>query len=346
MADSKGIILNRMLSNISDEYDKTEGSFFHDAEAPVAIELAKLDAKAEGILSNGFADTATGIYLEKIVFEHGVVRKQATKAYGMVSITGVIGAKVPKGEKVASDNADFIFLDDAIIPASGSINVNVECELYGTIGNVPVNAIKYFPKTLEGLQTVTNNTAFTNGYSAESDESLRQRYYDKVRTPATSGNKYHYINWCKEVTGVGDVKVFPLWNGNGSVKCTIINENKRAADNTLVNDVFEYIEINRPIGATVTVVSATEKALNINVHLIINSSYTIEAVQVILVNSITEYLKNIAFKETYVSYPKIGSLILSTSGVLDYTDLTINDSIENITIADEEVAVLGAVTIV
>ena len=60
MAETKEVIQERMLSNISDEYDKSEGSFFYDVIKPVAIELEALYAKAESILDKGFVDTATG----------------------------------------------------------------------------------------------------------------------------------------------------------------------------------------------------------------------------------------------------------------------------------------------
>lgn len=346
MAEDKEAIQARLLSNISNEYDKTDGSFIYDIEKPVAIELEKLSVRVDKVLNNGFADTATGTYLDKVVNEQGVYRKQATKATGIVTITGVAGAVITTGEMVASDSVNYIFTQDAIIPESKTIDINVECEVSGTIGNVPVGAVKYFPKTLEGLQTVTNKEALTNGYDTETDDALRERYYLKVRTPTTSGNKYHYLNWAKEVTGVGDAKVIPLWNGNGTVKVIVINSNKRAADEALINSVSEYIEDNRPIGATVTVISAIEKPINISVTLVIDiQNYAAEEVKQTIESNLIEYFKNIAFKDTYVSYAKVGNIIIESEGVLDYSNLLLNNGTANIAIADDEVAVLGGVTI-
>lgn len=346
MADSRETIQTRLLASVSDEYDKSEGSFFYDAEMPVAIELEKAYVEQEDILNRGFADTATGAYLDKIVVEQGLTRKQATKAAGQVIITGAVGALIKIGDKVASDNVNYIFLENKTIDATGQSVVNVECEIAGSIGNVPIGAIKYFPVTVEGLHTVTNTNSFTNGYGTETDENLRQRYYGKVRTPATSGNKYHYLNWAKEVTGVGDAKVFPLWNGNGTVKVVIINANKRAADSSLINAVSTHIEDNRPIGATVSVISATEKAININVTLVIDTkNYTVDVVKTAIEANLEEYFRSIAFINNYVSYAYIGNLIFNTNGVIDYSNLVINGGTTNITIADEEIPVLGGVTI-
>lgn len=346
MAETKDIILARMLGNVSGTYDKTEGSFIYDIESPLAIELESLSTKTDTVLNYGFVDTATGEYLDKKVSEHGIIRKAATKSIGTVTITGVAGSAIVSGELVASDNVNFIFTKDYVVPEPGTIDVEVICEIPGTIGNVPVGAIKTFPKTLEGLQTVTNANVFANGYDEEADDDLRARFYTKVQTPVTSGNKYHYKNWALEVTGVGDAKILPLWNGNGTVKIILINSNKRAADSTLINSVSEYIEENRPIGATVTVESATELAINISLTLSIDeNNYTLTQVKSIIEANLTDYLADIAFTATYISYAKIGNIIINSKGVLDYSNLKINSGTSNINIPDNQVAVLGGVTI-
>lgn len=346
MADSKEVIQERLLSNISDEYDKSEGSFFYDVEKPIAIELERANIILDEIIDKTFADTATGEDLDRVSLQQGLNRKGATKAKGNVTITGVVGSLISKGEMVSSDNVNFIFLEDASIQEGGEIDIEVECEKYGAIGNVPVGAIKYFPKTLEGLQTVTNKVSFSNGYEAENDESLRQRYYTKVRTPSTSGNKWHYLNWAKEVTGVGDAKVYPLWNGNGTVKIVIINANKEIADGDLINKVGDHIEDNRPIGATVTVKSATKKSINIKADIIIdNKKFTLREVQEGIENNLKGYLKGIAFKNNYISYASIGNIIFNTEGVIDYSNLLVNGSNINIILEEEEIPILNSLSL-
>ncbi|WMJ80998.1 baseplate J/gp47 family protein [Clostridium sp. MB40-C1] len=344
--DDRKIIQNRILEKINDKYDKSEGSFYYDNAAALAIELEDKYKDLYAILDKYFVDTSSGEFLRRKAEERGVYWKTPTKATTTVIVTGGEGAKIVKGDKVASDTVNFTFLEDKIIDSEGKIEVKVICEEYGSIGNVPVDSIKYFPITLKGLTSVTNQNPVTNGYDGETDEELRQRYYDKVRTPATSGNKYHFRNWAKEVTGVGDARVFPLWNGNGTVKVVIINSNKKGADKELIDKVFNHIEENRPIGAEVTVISANEDSIDIKVSLVVDTkNYNIENVKEDIISSITEYLKEIAFIGNYVSYAKIGSLIYNTKGVIDYSNLKLNDKTANITIGDEEVAVLGGVTI-
>ncbi|MGK0467158.1 baseplate J/gp47 family protein [Clostridium sp.] len=346
MSDTKEVIQARLLAEIDDTYDKTEGSFVYDVEKPVAVELEKSYIAQDLITNRGFADTATGTYLERKVGAYGLYRKIATNATTTVTITGTTGALITIGDKVATDLVDFTFTEDKTIGETGIETVNVICDIAGTIGNVPVGAIKYFPVTLAGLVSVTNAIAITNGYIAETDNELRQRYYVKVQNPGTSGNVAAYIAWCLSVTGVGGAKITPLWNGNGTVKATIINGNKRAADAQLITDIETYIETVRPIGAIVTVISATEKPINIIVTLTIDTdNYVLADIQTSIETILIDYFKTLAFTETYVSYAKIGNLIFDVAGVLDYSGLTVNSGTANITTGTEEIAVLGGVTL-
>jgi len=338
-------ILSRLLSEISSEFDKSVGSFFYDTQKPLSIELETVYARIESILLNGFAATATGEYLDKKAAEQGITRKAATYSTGTATVSGNASAVISIGDKVASDTLVFTVTETKTIDTSGSATVSIVCDMPGKQGNVPIGAINRFPVTIAGLVSVKNLTASTGGFDTETDDELRLRYFENVSVPATSGNKYHYANWAKEVSGVGDVKVMPLWNGTGTVKVIIINSEKGAADETLIHAVTEYIEANRPIGASVTVESAVPLTVNISASVTLKSGYTITNISPLIEQAITAYLKKIAFEETYISYAHIGGAILGCEGILDYTNLLVNGATDNIQVAENQVPVLGTVTI-
>lgn len=349
-------IHKRMLENINPEYDRSRGSFFYDATKPAAIEFVNTYSRINEVKEKLDIENLQGEELERFIYQRtGIKRKPATKSFAMVTIIGFEGANVKKGDLVGSDTLKFVSLENKIIDSSGVMNVLIECTEYGAIGNLPVGAIKHFPVSLPGLTSVTNKEAITNGYDAERDDELLQRYYERIRTPATSGNKYHYLNWAKEVIGVGDVKVFSLWQGANTVKVVIIDSNKQPASEDLVLNVQNYIdpgitglgEGQAPIGAFCTVVSAIGKEINIGVTVIKDSNYSILQVQENIEEKIKEYLKDLAFNKTisYVSYAIIGNQILNSEGVIDYSDLTINGSNANVIIENEEVAILGLVSL-
>jgi uncharacterized phage protein gp47/JayE len=174
---------------------------------------------------------------------------------------------------------------------------------------------------------------------------LRKRYFEKVQSPSTSGNSSAYKSWAKSVTGVGDARVLPLWNGNGTVKVIIVNSNRRAADSILIGAVVDYVEAERPIGATVTVVSASEVAISVSATLVLQVDYVLADVKTAIENALINHFAEIAFIDSYVSHAKVGNIILGAKGVLDYSGLTLNGSAANIPIADTEIAILGTVTV-
>lgn len=352
MVNDRDSIQARLLSNISDEYNKREGQFLYDALKPASIELESTYTIIDGLENKRFADSATGKNLERICKEKGLIRKTTTRAEGKVTITGVAGSTIAKGELVASDSLNFEFLETTTVPASGIIDVSVRCTTYGTVGNVAVGAIKYFPKTLSGLQGVTNKEAFSNGTNEENDEALRVRYYAKVNASVTTANKAAFKSWALSINGVGGAKVLPLWNGAGSVKVLIANSEMKIADSTLIASVQNYIDPNKngdgsgvmPLcGAVCTVASATEKLINVSVT--VQTTLDSNTAQSKIESAITEYLQSIAFEQNYISYQMIGNKILNIEGITDSSNLTVNGGTSNVTLEDTEVAVLGVVTI-
>ena len=338
-------ILSRLQSEISTEFDKSVGSFFYDVNKPVSEEFESIYGQLEDILKNGFAKTAEGEYLDNKVLEQGLTRKPATAASVTVKITGTPGASVAVGDKVASDEHIFTILENALLDENGTVNVMAGCDSLGKNGNVPAGAINKFPVTLPGLVSVTNETAANGGYDAETDEELRERYFEKVSLPATSGSKYHYIQWAKEVSGVGDAKCLPLWNGNGTVKLIIVNADRGAANDELIAEVTQHIEENRPIGAKVTVESAAPLVLDITVTLVLANGVESETAVNKISDNITKYLQKNAFSGSYISYAQIGGCILSCDEVSDYSNLLINGQTENINISETEVPVLGVISL-
>lgn len=333
-------IMEWMLSEIPPNYDISEGSFFYDLLYPVAVQIYMLRTKAEGLTDEAFALTASGEYLDRKVAEQGLTRRGAGYAKGTLKITGNAGEVLHSGTKFASENILYSTDETVTIPTDGIITVPATCTVSGSVGNVKAGTINRMPITIPGIKSVINEDAFTGGYDAEDDETLRDRYMEKVSRPNVSGNKYHYIEWAKEVSGVGNAQVIPLWDGAGTVKVIITNTDNQPADEDLISRVTKHIEDNRPIGANVTVVSAEAITIDVSVTLVSEID-----VQSEVENILKEYLSDVTLKQSYVSYAKIGGLILSIPGVEDYSNLKINNSTSNISINDGSVPILGSVVL-
>ena len=125
--------------------------------------------------------------------------------------------------------------------------------------------------TLPGLASWTNGPA-AGGTDPESDGALYERIHAYLSRPATSGNAYHYEQWALEVAGVGAARVFPLWNGAGTVKVVLVDGGMEPASAEIVAAVQAHIEAERPIGATVTVAAAAPLSINVTAAVTLDGS--------------------------------------------------------------------------
>jgi len=333
---TQDIIMERMLERVSDTFNKEEGSFVYDALAPLAIELAEAYIQLDQVLNLGFAETSYGDYMDKRASEFGLTRKSATSASTIVTVTGTVTKVVDTGTIFATESGiQFITTETVTIPDSGNVNIPVEAVNAGALGNVPSGTIITIPYSIDGVTSVTNVSAASGGADIESDDLLLSRLLSKVRTPITSGNAYHYLNWALEVEGVGDAKVYPTWNGVGTVKLVLLGQDKTPVTADVATEVYDYIETVRPIGVTVTAIPAVEEVVNVACVVTLEDGYTEADVNGLITQQITDYFKEIAFIEDQVSRAQIGSMILAVDGVKDYTTLTLNGVAENVSLIDD-----------
>ncbi|WMJ90622.1 baseplate J/gp47 family protein [Anaerocolumna sp. MB42-C2] len=326
-------ILDDMLSRVTNDVDKREGSVIYDALAPCAYQLAQNYFNLNNFIDLVSGDTAVGIYLDRIVADYGITRKPAIKAIRKIITNG----EVPVGSRWGLGETTYSITDDL----SGNSYV-AQCEQTGEVGN-------QYTGPLQSLDNISGVTASLDGIlktgeEEETDENLRARFYTQIQSPSTSGNADNYKKWALEVPGVGDAKVYPLWNGNGTVKVIIVDSNM-AIDPGLEQPVYKYIETVRPIGATVTVTSPVSKEITVSANIKPDGTRHFNEVINSFTKSFTEYLKGTIFEAYVVSYAKIGSILLTTEGVSDYSDLLVNNGVTNISIEETETPIAGNVVL-
>jgi uncharacterized phage protein gp47/JayE len=337
-------ILDDMLSDVSPDQDKRPGSPIYNALAPAAAKLADAYRELDNVVLLGFPQTAKDAdkgWLDFHAEEQGVYREKAKKAQRKASFN----VSVNKDELFFVDNLAFV------VKVAGTDAV-VECETAGEIGNQPLSGTPLLAaNNIPGLTVATLGDIILPGEEEETNESLFIRYLEKINKQPTSGNQYHYYQWAKEVDGVGDARVFPLWNGDNTVKVVIVDHNKAPASPELVAEVQNYIDPGSrglgegvaPIGCFCTVESAKTKGLVVSASVSLAPGQTIESATLNAEEEIKSYLKSIAFKEDILRYVQIGNIIFNTSGVVDYKDLVINGSTTNIVLLPDEVPVLEEV---
>lgn len=332
-------LLQRMLDRVTGEVDKREGSILYDALAPAAAELSELYAQLDINMDLAFADTSSGEYLSRRTADFGVIRQPATKAKRVGKFYGENGSAmdVPIGNRFSAGSVSYVVNEKV----SDGVFVLVS-EIEGVIGNqqfgdmLPIDYVN-------GLTRAELVDVLVPGEDEEADDLLRDRFFSEVQNPGTSGNVSDYMKWALSVAGVGGAKVMPLWEGPGSVKLVIVNADKQPASEVLQIEVADYIDGKRPIGATVSIVSATSVPINVRASVTLAAGYSIQQVNTAFNTALISFLEETAFQINYVSRAKLGTLLLDTPGVLDYDGLLLNGGSGNIGLGIEEVPIAGFV---
>ena len=327
------------------QFDTREGSFARTLIAPAAYEIWKGYTAVEGIPDMILINENSGEYIDKKAADFGIIRKEGVKASAQITLYGQPGTVAPAGKVfLTEDGLEYILDLQLVIPLEGTVSGTLTAQNEGTVYNVSAGAISVQQSPLFGMTSFACGAA-SGGVDRETDRQLTERYYDFIRKPATSGNVYQYEQWAKSVPGVGKVKVFPLWAGNGTVKVVLSDPDCNVASEDTVEACENYIESVRPIGATVTVESATALAVTIAASITTDMTVTKEEVRLTFVQSVQDYFQQLTFEKKEIIYNRILFLLLDIPGVQDVSALTVNGGTANLSIDDTEIPLLQEVTI-
>lgn len=332
---------------------KIEGTFTNDVLATNSIEFYKLELELEELYRQAYGDTAKDEYLVMRAKEHGVIRREATKAQCELTVTG-------KGTVVAgaifATEAGIRFSATETKEIDGTDTVSVEAVIAGSGGNVAADTIKRMPLNIRGINSVTNLEPAIDGYDREDDEILRDRYLLKVRRPGTTGNPADYIHFCLSIEGVGGATILRNPYGRGTVGICIVDSNLNPASEELIERVSEYISTVRPIGAQIFIDSATPITIDISADIVGNLN--IETFK----TSVNEYFRKLilAYEPDYrdiskyedalditaavVTRGKIGKLFIESGATeYDYDSIRLCGNFNDIPLKATQMPLLGTV---
>lgn len=351
-------IMTRLLSCIENQYDKRPSSLIYNALAPAALELAELYQQLEDIYTNTFADTASGQYLEWRTKEQGISREDAIRAVRKGIFTDNKGnpAKLYAGYRfktIDGDNSLIFTISNEL----GTGQYELICETAGECGNHYIGDL--LPVTnITGLGSAIMTDIIVPGEDVETDESLYNRYLARLNEKNFGGNIADYKLWLLSQDGVGAVKIYPVWNGGGSVKCVFLDSNYNVPNADLINRVQTAIdpETNHgegiglaPIGHTVTVKGADSHAINISTTLTLEENTVLGQLASAIKDSLNDLFldlkKHWEEQKITVRIAHIDAKLLSLSGVVDIADTLVNGQNSNIDLDEEAVPELGEVVI-
>ena len=111
-------ILQEMINSSKAKTGLFEGTFQYDALASNSIEFAKVEVELEELNKVAFADTSYGEYLTMIAKQYGVIRKEATKAIGVLTVKGT--GTIYAGATFATESGiQFVAIENTEIKENG-----------------------------------------------------------------------------------------------------------------------------------------------------------------------------------------------------------------------------------
>lgn len=359
-------IHEKMLSNLPEDIDKSEGGFPWDFTRPTAIEIAELKEYVfvEVLKSLSPVTCEESYLLDYHADGRGLVRRESVNATGYVTVTAKAGLVIPLGYGFSTEaddegnTIDFVTTEEVTVDSLGNAKIPIEAAEGGSASNVGVNAIVLHTgdetgELLDEIISVTNEEAVTGGLDEEDDDTLRERIveYDRSHDISYVGNVADYKRWALSVPGVGAVTVIPAKDDSGIIKIILMDQNGVPASKQIQDAVYDYImrpdsESDRlaPPNAVLEITAPETVVVNISAVVYLREA-EIGDVQNDLKAALQSYLLNVSSNDSAVRISAINSILGAVSGIYDYDSVQINGVSKNVDLESGQMPVLGTVTI-
>ena len=368
MAEDYDYWLDLMLENVPDDIDQREGSVIYDALAPAAMVMAQQSLARANIIKQTYVKTAQGQFLDYRAEEHGTSRYAATQTEVKAKFLDSDGNPINNvqiGDQFASIGETPIFY------TVQKINDDLTGELIaddpGTTANSYIGQI--LPVTSnDSLSWAEITEIVAPARDEETDDHLRDRLLKADDWIAYGGNITDYLAMLNKISEVGAGQVYPVWNGAGTVKLVIVDNNLMPASADLVKKVKNIIDPTdnesqgyglAPIDHQVTVVAPKPLTVNIAATVNIDGTHGADVVKAKIKAAIEEYFKLLrqswnsidaktgrGYSQT-VYRSKILSQIMMVDGVINASVPTLNGSDQDIALVFDnqmsQLPVLGEV---
>lgn len=344
------VIRDRILSRIPDDLDKRESSFLYNATVPVAMEIAGMYSMLNEYYNQTFFDTADREGKIERCRERGIDITQFDATPSTVIIaTTPSSIDIPIGTRFSYADVNFI-----VFSKIEDGKYDAVCDTDGLDGNVTgiVQPVEY----IDNLASARITTIVAYGEAEADEDEIDKVFYASIKSQAFGGNRTDYLEKTHKLDGVGGVKVFPTWQGGGTVKLAITTSAYTTPSAEFVEAIQNQIDPTpqgtgmgiAPIGHTVTVVGTTDAKIDVDMTLQLETGYAVEDVLVNIKDAIDKYFMELNEEwenadATVVRISQIDTRVLSVTGVIDISNTLLNGVSTNLTLGSDELAVRGEV---
>lgn len=362
--------LRKMLDAVPDNIDKREGSIIYDALAPAALVMGQQSLDMANVIKETYIKTASGEFLDYRAIEHGTSRYPATQTEAKAKVLN--DKKEPLdnvqiGDKFASIGDSPIFY--AVTKINTDLTIELTAETAGSSANSYIGQIlPVTPNDLLSWAEITEITAPAR--DTESDDHLRARLLSSQSWIAYGGNVADYLDMTSKIDEVGAAQIYPTWNGGGTVKVVILNNDLMPASASLVQKVKNALDPEdkqaegyglAPIDHNVTVTTPEKLIVNIDISVKLDDKKAVHYVKDSITKTIEDYFQSLrkdwsdinqrlgrGYKQT-IYRSKILSQVMLTEGVINAELPSLNGRDADIDLvfnnSKSQLPVVGTVTI-
>lgn len=370
-------LMELALSLVPDDRDKRQGSVIYDALAPFCQLLAAGALELKSYYTQTYAVTATGEDLDNRVAEQGISRYAATNAVKKIAFADEQGnpVVVPIGARFStvSNTSPINYMVTAPYIEEGVVipgTYEATCEEAGIIGNEYSGSMINIT-FIQGLASAELSTTIIPARDEESDDDLRERYFEALNQKSFGGNIADYRTEVEAISGVGAVQVYPTWNGGGTVKLSIVDPTYSPCTDEFIAKVQTIIDPHTgtaqggeglglaPIGHKVTVVTPEEKTIDISAVITLKRGYTEGQVDTAVKEALAAYIHSLRTAwadsndlnsyscDVYVA--RVTAAIIAVEGIANVYDVKLNGGAQDVVLTQsgevQQLPKLGEVTL-
>lgn len=343
--------------------DTRVGSPYWLATQPAVIEFAVAYDRINEAVAAGILATSWGDALDAHAASYGEERTEASYATGEITFTGDEGTLIGTGVRVSPVQTDpdvnppiFETTASGAIDGTEEITLPIQAIEAGEDGNVAANEITLPITGVEGLVSLTNADPTDGGADEESDEALKERLMLRFRGGGRGTSSDYAAEALRQPT-VGKVTIQRAWDGPGTVRIMVMDDNGDPLSVDEVADLQEHFEAWVPLDHEPTVATPTTSTIHSLAEMEFKEGYSLDgsggdvALQTAIEEAIAEYINSLGVGEDVI-YNRVIAAIMTVEGVLDVNDtVRIEETTDpptgttDIAIGDTEVAKSGNITL-
>ncbi len=311
------------------------------------------------------AATSVGTDLDSWGADYGFTRLAASASTGQVTFsrfTASTQAVIPVGATVQTTDGTQVFavttdttnsaysalLGGYVIPVStAGVTVPVQASATGSGGNVQAATVTGMTTPIQGVDTVTNASAFTNGIDAETDPAFRVRFilYLASLSKATKTavgyavtSVQQGLNYTltenQDYNGATDYGMFYV----------VADDGTGFPSSTLLTNVGNAIEAVRPLTSRFAVFAPVVLTANVAMTLATASGYTHSAVVAAVTTALQNFINGLPLG-TSLPYTQLAGIAYEVPGVVNATGITLNSGTSDLTADARHKINAGSVTV-